>query len=182
MVVAAQMAHPVVCIVGMSGSGKTTLIEQLIPALRRRGLRVGTVKHMNHDFDIDRPGKDSWRHREAGASATLIASPFKWALVATVEEEPSLEELLPRLPVVDIVLAEGYKRWRGPKVEVYRPELHDRPVCEGDQDLVAIVTDAPLDLGVPRFSLNEVEALSDYLVGRFALGIPSDSKHHEAVC
>jgi molybdopterin-guanine dinucleotide biosynthesis protein B len=174
------MTPPVLCIVGASGSGKTTLIERLIPALRRRGLKIGTIKHMNHDFEIDVEGKDSWRHREAGATQTFIASPFKVAMIMSVERDRPLEELVQSFAEVDLVLAEGYKGHRGPKVEVFRPELHEKPLCQDDRELLAVVSEAQRDFGVPQFVLDEVEALADLLIRRFGLAVPALTIHRKA--
>lgn len=163
-----QPMTPIVSIVGKSNSGKTTLLEKLIPALRRRGYRVGTIKHHAHaDFEIDYPGKDTWRHYQAGAEAVLISAPGKMALIerspATV---PPVTELAGRLTNVDLVLTEGFKLDAAPKIEVVRAARSRQPLC-APADLVALVTDLPLDLAVPRFGLDETEALADFIEHTF---------------
>lgn len=122
---------------GWSGAGKTTLIERVIPLLREQGLKVSTLKHAHHAFDIDVPGKDSWRHRQAGAGEVLVASGKRWALLHELdtEEEPSLADLLPRLAPCDLVIAEGWRRGRHPKVEVWRA-ANERPLIYPDDDAV----------------------------------------------
>ena len=160
-------AVPLVCIVGKSDSGKTTLIEKLLPQLRRLGLSVGTIKHDVHGFDIDHPGKDSWRHKQAGASLTLISSPRKLALVKDTDHDSRLEELLPYFKGLDLVLTEGYKRESRPKVEIFRPEAHPEPLCRGDENLVAMVSDFDIDLGVPRFGLEDAGGLALFLKQTF---------------
>jgi molybdopterin-guanine dinucleotide biosynthesis adapter protein len=132
-------------IVGWSGSGKTTLIEALLPVLRARGLMVSTVKHTHHGFDMDRPGKDTHRHREAGAHEVLVASSQRWALLhEVVGQEPSLPELLARMQPVDVVLVEGFKTHPFPKLEVHRPALHKPPIWLTHPDVAAVAADAPL--------------------------------------
>lgn len=132
-------------LVGWSGSGKTTLLAAMLPLLRARGLRVSTVKHAHHGFDIDRPGKDSYRHREAGAHEVLVASGTRWALLHELDgPEPSLDELLARLSPVDLVLVEGFKSGGCRKLEVYRPSLGQPPLYPERPDIVAVASDAPL--------------------------------------
>ncbi len=131
-------------ICGWSGSGKTTLIEGLLPALARAGLTVSTIKHAHHGFDIDRPGKDSHRHRLAGAREVLLAGPDRWALLHETAVEPALEALLARLEPVDVVLVEGFKHDRIPKIEVHRPALGREPLWPSDPDIVAIASDTTL--------------------------------------
>src|ERR1700751_3751866 len=129
---------------GWSGSGKTTLLTAVIPELVARGLTVSTIKHAHHEFDIDRPGKDSWRHRQAGAREVLVASSVRWALMHEVEgEEPSLADLLLRLAPVDLVVVEGFKANPHPKIEVHRPALGKPPMWPGRADIVAVASDAP---------------------------------------
>ncbi|MBW2092648.1 MAG: molybdopterin-guanine dinucleotide biosynthesis protein B [Deltaproteobacteria bacterium] len=165
-----QTSHPpVVCIVGKSNAGKTTLIEKLVPELARLSLAVGTIKHDVHGFDIDIPGKDSWRHRQAGALRTVISSPSKLALIRDTNHDLSLDELAAFFEGMDLVLTEGYKREHKPKVEVYRPEAHTEPLCRGDDNLIALVSDAPLDLGVARFGLNDAAGLAAFLKAYFHL-------------
>lgn len=158
---------PLVCIVGRSDSGKTTLIEKLVPELARLGLAVGAIKHDVHGFDIDHPGKDSWRHKQAGARISLISSPKKLALVRDTDHDHTLDELVPFFKGLDLVLTEGYKREAKPKVEVFRPEAHPEPLCRGDENLIALVTDAPLDLGVPRFDPDDPAGLAAFLKQKF---------------
>ena len=128
-------------IVGWSGSGKTTLLTKLIPLLRARGLMVSTVKHTHHGFDMDRPGKDTYRHREAGAHEVLVAAGTRWALLhEVVGPEPDLPELLARMQPVDLVLVEGYKTHPFPKLEVHRPALGKPPIWPGQPDIVAVAS------------------------------------------
>jgi molybdopterin-guanine dinucleotide biosynthesis protein B len=132
-------------IVGWSGSGKTTLLTALIPLLRAGGLTVSTVKHAHHDFDLDQPGKDSWRHRAAGAHEVLIAAGRRWALLHENQgAEPDLAELVARLAPVDLVLVEGYKASPHPKLEVHRPALGKPPLWPGRPDIVAVAADTAL--------------------------------------
>jgi molybdopterin-guanine dinucleotide biosynthesis protein B len=152
-----------VLIVGRSDAGKTTLIEKLVPSLRALGLRVGTIKHDVHGFDIDHPGKDSWRHKQSGSVATLISSPTKLALVMDTDHDHNLDELLPYFNGLDLILTEGYKREQKPKVEIFRPEVHDTPLCHDDPNLIAIMSDADVDLGVPRFGLGDISGLAEFI-------------------
>lgn len=163
---------PVVSIVGSPDAGKTTLIERLVPELVGRGLRVGTIKHDVHGFEIDHEGKDSYRHKHAGATASLISSPRQLALVRDVDRDHALDDLVAAyMPDVDLVLTEGYRRDRCPKLEVFRAghskALHMTP----ETGLVAVVTDdAGLAAGVPTLDLNDVPALADFLLARFPIG------------
>lgn len=157
---------PVVAVVGASGAGKTTLLEKLIPALNRMGLRVGTVKHHAHDFEMDREGKDSWRHKRAGAAVSVISGPGKIGVVMDVDHDHRVEELLPFFHQVDVVITEGYKHGDHPKIEVFRPEVCGDLLCRKDRCLVAVVTDAPVDLHVPSFSMEDAEGLARFLLSR----------------
>jgi molybdopterin-guanine dinucleotide biosynthesis protein B len=135
----------VIGLVGWSGAGKTTLIERMLPLLRRQGLTVSTVKHAHHGFDLDRPGKDSWRHREAGAAEVMVAGGARWALLHEVAgPEPGLPELLARMAPVALVLVEGFKRHPYPKIEVHRPALGKPPIWPGEAEIVAVASDAAL--------------------------------------
>ena len=128
--------------------GKTTLIEKIIPQLKRRGYRVGIVKHAHHGFDLDKTGKDSHRHHRAGADTVMVASPGQIAMVKNVDSE-RLDELVAFFKDMDILISEGFKRDRAPKIEVYRQESHDRPACLADDTLLAMVSDTPLETTVP---------------------------------
>jgi molybdopterin-guanine dinucleotide biosynthesis protein B len=159
---------PIVSIVGKSDSGKTTLLEKLIPELKSRGYRVGTVKHDVHGFEMDREGKDTYRHFHCGADAVLISSPRKMALIKRVEREASLDELAERFyPDMDIILTEGFKRGVKPKIEVFRSAVHDAPLCTNADNRVAIASDTPVDVDCPRFDINDVEALANFIEDRF---------------
>ncbi len=160
---------PVVCVVGTSGAGKTTLLEKLIPVLTRRGVRVGTLKHDVHGFEIDEPGKDSYRHKHAGATISIISSPRQVAMVMDTDHDLGVGELLPFYSRVDIVLAEGYKRENYPKIEVFRRAVHPAPLCLGDKNLIAVVTDDAdaLHFSVPRFMSDEIEGLAEFLLEKF---------------
>jgi molybdopterin-guanine dinucleotide biosynthesis protein B len=160
---------PLVSIIGSSGVGKTTLLEKLIPELVRRGQKVGTIKHDVHGFEMDRPGKDSWRHKRAGASITVISSPNQVGMVMDVDHDHHPEELKKLFQSADIILTEGYKRQGKLKIEVFRPEVHNEPVCRNDKRLLALVSSVPLDLGVPRFSMDDVTGLADFLIRHFHL-------------
>jgi molybdopterin-guanine dinucleotide biosynthesis protein B len=155
---------PIISIVGFSGSGKTTLLEKLIPELTRRGIRVGTIKHHLHDFDMDKPGKDSWRHKQAGAAVTIVSTPSRIGMSMDVDHDHKPQELIPFLDGVDIILTEGYKHENNAKLEVFRPEVHEKPLSQGDEHLMALISDAPVDIGVPRFLTDDIEGLADFLI------------------
>jgi molybdopterin-guanine dinucleotide biosynthesis protein B len=159
----------IISIVGASGAGKTTLLEKLIPELMRRGLRVGTIKHDLHGFEMDRPGKDSWRHKQAGASVSIISSPYQIGMVMDVDHDHDLDELSPLLSGVDIILTEGYKGQDKAKLEVFRSEAYPEPLCKDDEHLMALISDTPVDLGVPRFLPDDVKGLADFLMSHYNL-------------
>jgi len=157
---------------GWSGSGKTTLLVELLPALRRRGLVVSTVKHAHHEFDIDRPGKDSFRHREAGAAEVLIASSRRWALMHenTGEDEPGLDALLARLQPVDLVIVEGFKRHAHPKIEIHRASVGKPLLAPEDPDIIAVATDNPgLAVPLPLLDLGNGQAIAAFIIERLGL-------------
>jgi molybdopterin-guanine dinucleotide biosynthesis protein B len=159
----------VIGLAGWSGAGKTTLVAKLIPLLAARGLAVSTLKHAHHDFDIDQPGKDSFRHREAGAREVMVASAKRWALMHELrdEAEPDLETLLARLAPVDLVLVEGFKRGRLPKIEVHRVGNGKPFLFPNDPGIVALASDAPPPFGpLPRLHLDDVAAIADLVVAR----------------
>ncbi|MDY7035016.1 MAG: molybdopterin-guanine dinucleotide biosynthesis protein B [Thermodesulfobacteriota bacterium] len=160
---------PIASIVGKSGSGKTTLIEKLIPELQRMGFRVGTIKHDVHDFEMDHPGKDSWRHRQAGSVTTVISSPHRIGMTKDVDHDYALDELAPLLYGVDIILSEGYKREKKPKIEVFRPEVHSQPLSIEDESRIAFVTDAAIDPIVPRFDIDDITGIALFLIAHFSL-------------
>jgi len=172
---------PVVSVVGYSGSGKTTLLEKLISELTQRGYAVGTIKHDVHGFEMDRPGKDSWRHKKAGASATIISSPCQIGMVRDVDHDHRPEELMALLPDMDIILTEGYKQENLPKLEVFRSEVHKAPLFKGDKSLLAMISDDPIDLGVPRFSPGDGQKLADFLIKHFNLAKAVPVSHKKAV-
>ncbi len=151
---------------GWSNSGKTTLIERLLPRLAERGLRVSVVKHAHERFDIDQPGKDSYRFREAGSHEVLISSPARWALMHDHRgaDEPGLSELLGLLSDCDLALVEGFKRDPIPKIEVHRSATGKPVLWTGDERIVAIASDVPIDTGLPRFALDDVDSIADFVV------------------
>lgn len=157
---------PVISIVGKSGAGKTTLLEKLIAELKRRGYRVATLKHDVRDFDIDRPGKDSWRHAQAGSDHVVIACPTRIAHIQKLERELSLPEIVAGIQDADIVLSEGYKRGPAPKIEVNRAEQGRALLCQPGE-LLALVTDQAWDLDVPIFDLDDASGLVDLIEVRF---------------
>lgn len=165
---------PVVSIVGSgSNSGKTTLLEKVIRECKRRRWRVAVIKHDVHGFELDRPGKDSWRHAQAGADIVVLSSPDKRAFIEQVEEDTPLDELVKRIKGVDLIFTEGYKRGDKPKIEVFRSSVHDQLFCS-PSELLAIVSDVKFDQGVPCFSLDDVQGICDLLAEQYGLGsIPS---------
>ncbi len=152
---------------GWSGAGKTSLLARLIPDIGARGYSVSTIKHAHHGFDIDKPGKDSHVHREAGASEVLVASGRRWALMHELrdEAEPTLSDLLSVLSPVDLVLVEGFKRDSHPKVEVHRPSLGKPLLQSGDPCIRAVASDGRPDVAVPLLDLNDPSAVADFLLG-----------------
>jgi molybdopterin-guanine dinucleotide biosynthesis protein B len=161
---------PVLGFVAASGTGKTTLLSRLIPQLQARGLRCAVVKHSHHDFEIDQPGKDSHRLREAGAAQVLLASPHRtfWVEEGDGVSEPRLTDLLGHLnpETVDLVLVEGFRQERLPKIEVHRVALGSRLLCLEDPDVVALASDVATDaaITVPRLALNEIHEIADFVV------------------
>ena len=157
---------------GWSGSGKTTLLAALIPELAARGLSVSTIKHAHHDFDIDRPGKDSWRHRQAGAREVMVASARRWALMRELrgDAEPSLDELVRRLGPVDVVIVEGFKRHPHPKLEVHRPSLGKPLLYPDDPHIVAIASDEPFAAPLPLLSLADPAAVAGFMLDHLEFG------------
>lgn len=175
------MTPPIVSIVAKSGTGKTTLMEKLITELKRRGYLVGAVKHDAHRFNIDHEGKDSWRFTQAGADTMLITSSIGVAMVKqNREREPVLTETIANYcSDLDIVLTEGFKRSRVPKIEVHRRECGEKLLCRGethDPNLIGVASDSPLKLDVPVFDINDAKGLCDLIVehsGAVASGVTS---------
>ena len=158
-------------IAGYSGAGKTTLLEKLIPQFTARGLRVSVIKHAHHGFDIDRPGKDSYRHREAGASEVLLSCNDRWALMRERRggSDVTLDELLARLAPCDLVLVEGFKQEPIPKLEVYRPENGKPPLFPERSDIVAVASNVALATSLPRLALDDVAAIADFVMNTLQL-------------
>ena len=157
---------PVVSIAGRPKVGKTTFLVKLIVELKRRGYRIGVVKHSVHAFDFDRPGKDTWQHVQAGADIVAFSSPYQVGLLCQVEQEMDLDRVVAMLGDVDLVLTEGYKRAHKPKIEVSRRELGTDLVCR-PQEVIAVVSDHPLDLDVPRFDLDDAAGVASLIEARF---------------
>ena len=159
---------PIISIVGKSDSGKTTLIEKLVPELTRKGYRVATVKHDVHGFEVDQEGKDSWRHKQAGAHTVIISSPQKIALIRDVEKDSTLDEIRRRwVQDVDLLLSEGYKKDVQPKIEVFRKEKHKKLLCTKKDHLIAIVSNRKFNVGVPCFHLEDMKGLSNFIEKEF---------------
>jgi len=157
---------PIISIVGKSGSGKTTLLEKLIAELKKRGYKIGTIKHAPGKFDIDEKGKDSWRHRQAGADTVVVASIGKIAMMKN-EDHATLDDLEKYFPDMDIIITEGFKKENKPKIEVFRAERHRKPLCPGDSNLIAFVTNTQQKLPVPTFGLEETQELADFIEKKY---------------
>lgn len=153
---------PVISLVGKSGVGKTTALERIIREIKRRGHRVGTVKHDTHGFEMDKPGKDSWRHAQAGSDAVVVSGPHKMALIRIMDEEMPLEDVVQLMGDVDLVITEGYKRGDKPKIEVSRLERGTELLCQPDE-LIGIMADYPVDMPVPIFALEDAVGIVDLL-------------------
>jgi molybdopterin-guanine dinucleotide biosynthesis protein B len=156
---------------GYSGSGKTTLIEQLIPLFTARGLKVSLIKHAHHAFDVDTPGKDSYRHRHAGCSEVLVTSSRRWVLMHELrdEAEPDLNQQLMHLSPCDLVLVEGFKHDRIPKIEVYRALVGEPLLHPQDTNIVAVASDAPLQTTLPQLDLNQPPRIAEFVVKHLGL-------------
>ena len=157
---------------GYSGSGKTTLIEQLIPLIIARGVTVSLIKHAHHTFEIDQPGKDSFRHRKAGCTEVLVTSSRRWALMHELQgaPEPILADHVKRMSPCDLLLVEGYKREAIPKLEVYRAAVGEPLIHPHDQNVVAIASDARVETSLPQLDLNDASAIADFILTHTGLG------------
>ena len=159
---------PIISIVGASNSGKTTFLENLIPELASRGYRVGAVKHDAHGFEMDREGKDTWRLQRAGAEVIAISSLKRFASIRRTDGEISLEEIAERFFwTEDIILTEGFKRERFPKIEVFRSAIGQKPICGPGDNLIALVSDNTVDVGVPLFSTSDSRGVADFIENRY---------------
>lgn len=156
----------ILSIVSKKGSGKTTLIEKLIPELKNRGYRVGTIKHDTHGFEIDREGKDTWRHKQAGAQTVVISSPWKISVIKDVDQEMDLDRIVEKFfSDMDVVITEGYKWAQKTQIEVFRSAAHQRALYTKEQPhpLLAVMSDVDIDLGVPRFHIDDIRGLADFV-------------------
>jgi len=158
---------PAISIVaGQSNTGKTTVLCDIIKELKARGYRVCTIKHDVHGFEIDKPGKDTWKHAQAGADIVAISSPQKLAIIERVEEEYSLDDVIKKISNVDIIITEGYKLENKPKLEVFRKEVSE-DLFSRDDELFAIITDTPLDKDIPQFGFTEIIQAVDLIESLF---------------
>jgi molybdopterin-guanine dinucleotide biosynthesis protein B len=156
---------PVLALIGKPNCGKTTLIEKLIPALAEKGVRVGTIKHHHGEIQMDTPGKDTWRHKQAGAQVILLSSPGGIGLIQDTAEDTPVEDLVSRyFQNVDLVIAEGYKWSTLPKIEVFRSTVYDEPMQETGETLIAMVSDVEIRKGLPWFRYDEISSLVDFIL------------------
>ncbi|HHW02083.1 MAG TPA: molybdopterin-guanine dinucleotide biosynthesis protein B [Thermoanaerobacterales bacterium] len=153
------MSHiPIISFVAKSGTGKTTLLEKVIKELKNRGLRIAVIKHA-HEFEIDHPGKDSWRHAQAGADIVAVSSEDKFALIEKRQKEMTLDEIASRISGVDLILTEGFKKEKTPKIEVFRSEVSSQLLSK-PEELIAIASDVRLDLEVPCYDINDASGIA----------------------
>jgi molybdopterin-guanine dinucleotide biosynthesis adapter protein len=168
----AQTKIPLISIVGTSKTGKTTFIEKLIPVIKGKGLKVATIKHHHLDFEIDRVGKDTYRHKNAGSSTVVLSSPHKIALVRDVEKEVSLRDIVSRyIEDTDIIITEGYKKEDTPKIEIFRHVNKASPLCLHDKTILAVVTDKHIDTDIPQFSMDDIAGVAEFINVILHLGI-----------
>jgi molybdopterin-guanine dinucleotide biosynthesis protein B len=156
---------------GWSGSGKTTLIEKLIPLFVQRGLRISLIKHAHHTFDVDQPGKDSYRHRHAGAQEVLVTSSRRWVLMHELrgEQEPTFDEQIRHLSPCDLLLVEGFKHAPIPKLEVWRAQPGEAMLHPNDAHIVAVASDQQVDTRLPLLDLNDADAIAAFILGHLGL-------------
>lgn len=156
---------PVIAIIGRSNSGKTTLVEKLIHIFAGRGMRVAVIKHMHHEFDFDIPGKDTYRHKKAGASTVISASPSRIGMIKDISRHYSVEDIISRyVSDTDLIIVEGFKGSRLPKIEVYTRESGEPPLCAlGDESIIAVATDDPVDAAIPHFRRDDADAIADFI-------------------
>lgn len=163
------MSIPIVLFIGKSGAGKTTLMEKIITELKARNYRVGTIKHHSHSgFEIDYPGKDSWRHAQAGSNYVVIAAPDRIATIRPLNHELTLDEIVVGMTDLDIILVEGYRRTGKPSIEVMRAENSKELISDPTQ-LIAVVADFPLDLALPQYRLDDSKKIADFIETRFLI-------------
>lgn len=160
---------PAISFIGRSGVGKTTYLEKLITELKSRNYRVGVIKHDIHGFEMDRPGKDTWRHAQAGADVVCISSFEKFALIKKMQRDMPLEEIIAKIDDVDIILVEGYKNHSARRVEVFRQDAGREPLNR-PEDLFAVISDIPLYPGLPHFSLDNPKIFADFLLAKINEG------------
>ncbi|MCD4673631.1 MAG: molybdopterin-guanine dinucleotide biosynthesis protein B [Anaerolineaceae bacterium] len=160
------MTIPILSIVGKSGSGKTTLIEKLIPALKQRGYRIATVKHhFQPDFEMDIPGKDSWRHAQAGSEHVILASPRRIASIRQISRELTIDEIAAEIKDVDLIITEGYKTPQKPKIEIVRSARSQTLACD-PAELIAVVSDHKFDLPLPQFALDDIQGIVELITAQ----------------
>ncbi len=162
---------PVISVVGYANSGKTTLLVKLIKELKKRGFKVATIKHHHNNFEIDIPGKDTWRHAQAGADTVVLASPGKVAVIERTQREMTLDEIAGKITGVDLIITEGFKKEHKPKIEVFRSETHDKLITP-PAELLAVVSDIDF-ADSPTFALDDAVGLVDFLSGKLSLPAPN---------
>jgi molybdopterin-guanine dinucleotide biosynthesis protein B len=162
----------VIGLAGWSGAGKTTLLTRLIPYLVGKGMRVSTIKHAHHNFDVDVPGKDSWEHRQAGATEVLVSSSRRWALMHELRgaAEPPMRDLLAKISPVDLVIVEGFKTDTHPKIEIYRAANGKPPLHPDDPAIVGIASDTPIETRLPSTNLDDISAIAE-MVQKLAVSV-----------
>lgn len=157
------MSKVVISVVAKSGSGKTTLLEKVIRILKEKNIKLAVIKHDAHRFEMDKPGKDTWRHAQAGADIIAISSPEKFAMIEKREQELTLDEIVDRIEGVDLIITEGFKRENKPKIEVFRSTAHSTLLCEPNE-LVAIASDIPWDISVPCYHIDDAQGIAEEII------------------